>query len=207
MSNWIDNSTQINGLLVHLVPLKSEHFDELVQVAGDKRIWTHYTLDGSDAGRFRVALDDALTQRDKGTQFPFVIVEKSTGRLIGSTRLLEIQQVHRKLEIGWTWIHPDYWGTAVNLECKLLLLSFCFETLGTTRVQLRTDENNIRSRKAIEKIGATFEGIIRHDLIRDNGTNRNSAYFSIIEPEWPQVRQDLSEKFQIKFSDRIIESF
>lgn len=198
MSNWINESTELTGTLVHLVPLGNEHFDALVQVAKDKRIWAHYTLDGSNPERLVLALNEGLAAQRNGTQFPFVIVEKSTGRIIGSTRLLELQPLHRKLEIGWTWLHPDYWGTAINLECKFLLLSFCFETLGTTRVQLRTDENNIRSRKAIEKIGARFEGIFRHDLIRDDGTHRNSAYFSIIEPDWVQVRQALMEKIRIK---------
>ncbi|MCB9315499.1 MAG: GNAT family N-acetyltransferase [Lewinellaceae bacterium] len=202
MPNWIDNSTELNGTLVQLAPLKTDHFDALLEVAADKRIWTHYTLDGSKAERLRSALNDGLLEWRKGTQFPFVIVEKSSNRLIGSTRLLELQQVHRKLEIGWTWLHPDYWGTAVNLECKLLLLTFCFETLGATRVQLRTDENNIRSWKAIEKIGARFEGILRHDLIRDDGSHRNSAYFSIIEPEWKQVKLQLSEKLRSKMGDQ-----
>ncbi|MCB0527486.1 MAG: GNAT family N-acetyltransferase [Saprospiraceae bacterium] len=198
MSTWIHDSTELNGTLVRLVPLKTEHFDALAQVASDKRIWAHYTLDGSNEGRLRTALNDGLLEKQKGAQFPFVIFEKATDRVLGSTRLLELQPAHRKLEIGWTWLHPDHWGTAVNLECKLLLLSFCFETLGTTRVQLRTDENNIRSRKAIEKIGARFEGILRHDLIRDDGTHRNSAYFSIIEPEWEGVKKALSEKLRIK---------
>ncbi|MCB0535192.1 MAG: GNAT family N-acetyltransferase [Lewinellaceae bacterium] len=202
MPNWIDNSTELNGTLVQLAPLKTDHFDALLEVAADKRIWTHYTLDGSKAERLRSALNDGLLEWQKGTQFPFVIVEKSSNRLIGSTRLLELQQVHRKLEIGWTWLHPDYWGTAINLECKLLLLTFCFETLGATRVQLRTDENNLRSWKAIEKIGARFEGILRHDLIRDDGSHRNSAYFSIIEPEWKQVKLQLSEKLRSKMEDQ-----
>lgn len=198
MQNWIMDSTELDGRLVRLLPLKKAHIDALVLVANDKRIWEHYTLDGSDAAKIRAALELALEEQKAGRQFPFVIFEKSTNRIIGSTRLLELQQAHLKLEIGWTWLHPDYWGTAINLECKLLLLTFCFETLGTTRVQLRTDENNIRSRKAIEKTGARFEGILRHDLIRDNGTNRNSAYFSIIDTEWEQAKQQLVEQYQNK---------
>ncbi len=107
---------------------------------------------------------------------------------------MDIQPNHKKLEIGWTWLHPDYWGTEVNLECKLLLLTYCFEELKTYRVQFKTDENNIRSRKAIEKIGGKFEGILRHDMIRDNGTKRNSAYFSIIDSEWGDVKRALVKK-------------
>jgi RimJ/RimL family protein N-acetyltransferase len=115
-------------------------------------------------------------------------VYKQTGKIIGSTRFMDIQSRHKKLEIGWTWLHPDYWATAVNPECKLLLLDYCFETLRTSRVQLKTDENNLRSRKAIEKIGGHFEGILRNDMIKENGIKRNSASFSIIEEEWPVTR-------------------
>ncbi|TNE59088.1 MAG: N-acetyltransferase [Bacteroidetes bacterium] len=197
MLNWIKDSTVLDGNLVQLVPLRREHFDDLTELAKDNRIWAHYTLDGTNSGRLRAALTDALAEQKKDMQFPFVILEKSTGQVIGSTRLLELHREHRKLEIGWTWLHPDHWGTAVNLECKLLLLTFCFEILGTTRVQFRTDENNMRSRKAIEKIGARFEGILRHDLIRDDGTHRNSAYYSIIGPEWEDIRRQLSEKLQV----------
>ncbi len=112
---------------------------------------------------------------------------------MGSTRFLDIQPQHKKLEIGFTWLHPNYWGTKLNLECKLLLLTYCFEKLGAARVQLKTDQQNLRSRKAIEKIGGKFEGILRQDILRDNGTYRSSAYFSILDYEWPQCRIRLSE--------------
>jgi RimJ/RimL family protein N-acetyltransferase len=198
MPNWITAATELSGELVQLVPLKKKHIEPLVHLGKDERIWTYYSLDGTDGDRLRAALNAGIAAQKSGTQFPFVIFEKNTNAVIGSTRFLEIQQPHRKLEIGWTWLHPDYWGTAINLECKLLLLTFCFETLGTARVQFRTDENNIRSWKAIEKIGAKFEGILRHDIIRDNGTNRNSPYFSILDTEWALVKQQLTEKYLAK---------
>ena len=124
-----------------------------------------------------------MNEKEKETQFPFVIYHKVHKKIIGATRFLDIQAQHKKLEIGWTWLHPNYWGTTVNLECKLLLLTYCFEKLNAIRVQFKTDENNIRSRKAIEKIGGKFEGILRNDMLRDNGTKRNSAYYSIIDSE------------------------
>ena len=105
---------------------------------------------------------------------------------------MDIQPTHKKLEIGWTWLHPDYWTTKLNLECKYLLLTYCLEQIEAFRVQLKTDENNIRSRKAIVKIGGQFEGIIRNDMIRDNGTKRNSAYFSIIDSDWPMIKINLA---------------
>ena len=111
---------------------------------------------------------------------------------------MDIQFKHRKLEIGTTWVQPEYWGTEVNLECKLLLLTFCFETMQTIRVQLKTDENNARSRKAIEKIGGQFEGILRNDMLRDNNTRRNSACYSIIEQEWGEKKITLTSLLQNK---------
>jgi RimJ/RimL family protein N-acetyltransferase len=98
---------------------------------------------------------------------------------------------YRKLEIGWTWYHPDYWRTGYNRECKLLLLSYCFEVLNTIRVQFVTDENNLRSYNAILGIGATFEGVLRNERIRANGAYRNTAVFSIINSEWQMVKTKL----------------
>jgi RimJ/RimL family protein N-acetyltransferase len=188
MDNWITAPKTLTGNVVELISLDRIHFQELETLARDKRIWAHYTFDGSDPARFRRTLEFALIEQQKGTQFPFIIYHKTDKRFVGSTRFMDMQPTHKKLEIGTTWLLPDYWGTVVNLECKLLLLTFCFETLQTYRVQLKTDENNILSRKAIEKIGGRFEGILRSDMVRDNGTKRNSAYFSILAEEWTEVK-------------------
>jgi RimJ/RimL family protein N-acetyltransferase len=144
---------------------------------------------------------NAIEERERGTQFPFVIFHREQQKIVGSTRLMNIEPAHRKLEIGWTWLHPDYWATAVNLECKLLLLTFCFEQLLAIRVQLKTDENNIRSRTAIQKTGATYEGTLRHDWLRPNGTIRNSAYYSIIYTEWEQKKPALAALLQNKLNE------
>ncbi len=188
MDNWITAPKTLTGNVVALISLDRIHFQELETLARDKRIWAHYTFDGSDSITFRRTLELALIEQQKGTQFPFIIYHKTDKRFVGSTRFMDMQPTHKKLEIGTTWLLPDYWGTVVNLECKLLLLTFCFETLQTYRVQLKTDENNILSRKAIEKIGGRFEGILRSDMVRDNGTKRNSAYFSILAEEWTEVK-------------------
>ncbi|MEK7434624.1 MAG: GNAT family protein [Cyanobacteriota bacterium] len=203
MSNWVKNNTFLTGEIIELLPLEKEHFDELEKISKDKRIWEFYVFDGTDSDKFLKALDNALIEKEQGTQFPFVIFHKIDKKIIGSTRLMDIQLNHKKLEIGWTWLHPDYWATEVNLECKLLLLSFCFEKLNTLRVQLKTDENNLRSRKAIEKIGAKYEGILRNDMLRDNGTNRNSAYYSIISNEWESVKNMLTKLYKNKKNFKI----
>jgi len=184
----------LKGNTVELLPLQKSHFAELEILASDKRIWEFYTLDGSQPPRFREAFDIALLEMERGTQFPFVIFHKESNKLIGSTRFLDIQLYNRKLEIGWTWLHPDYWATVVNPECKLLMLTHCFEELDLVRVQFKTDENNLRSRNAIEKVGGQFEGVLRNDMIRDNGTKRNSAYYSIIDSEWPVVKMKLKKQ-------------
>jgi N-acetyltransferase len=189
--NWIQYPLTINGSHVDLVALEAKHFSDLETVAQDKRIWQFYAYDGGNPTVLRSTLEGGLADREKGSQFPFVIFHKQQNRIIGSTRFMDIQQKHKKLEIGTTWLHPDYWGTVINFECKLLLLTHAFEHLGALRVQFKTDENNIRSRKAIEKVGGKFEGILRNDMLRDNNSRRNSAYFSIIEEEWGAVKKML----------------
>ncbi len=189
--SWINHPMLLQGEQVSLIPLQLAHFETLIALSKDQRIWQHYAMDGSKTETLQAALAAGLSEREQGRQYPFVIMRNADKQVIGSTRYLELQPEHKKLEIGWTWMPPDYWGTTVNLECKLLLLSHCFEALHAERVQLKTDENNIRSRKAIEKIGGQFEGIFRNDMVRENGTNRNSAYFSIIRSEWAQTKINL----------------
>lgn len=188
----------LEGQSVTLISLERSYFPELESLSKDKKIWEFYPLDGTSSEKFIAAFEFALIERDNGTQFPFVILHKKENKIIGSTRYLDIQSKHKKLEIGWTWLHPDYWATDVNLECKLLLLTHCFEMLKLSRVQLKTDENNQRSRKAIQKIGGEFEGVLRNDMIREDGTKRNSAYFSIIEEEWPVKKPLLIAKLEDK---------
>ena len=191
-NSWITDPIVLENTLVKLVPLAFEHFSALQELAADKRIWEFYPVDGSEPHRIAAILEKAMAEKQKGTQYPFVLVDKRQNKLIGSTRYLDIQPLHRKLEIGFTWFHPDYWGSGLNKASKFLLLQHAFETLGTVRVQLKTDETNSRSRRAIEKIGGRYEGILRNDMIRENGSRRNSAYFSIIEQEWAEVKQLLS---------------
>jgi len=193
INQWISYPTSLSGSTVNLLPLEEQHLEELEAIAQDPRIWEHYPFDLSRSARFREVFRSAIPEREQGRQFPLVIANRQTGKLMGSTRFLDIQPQHKKLEIGFTWLHPNYWGTGVNLECKLLLLTYCFEKLGAARVQLKTDEQNLRSRKAIKKIGGKFEGILRQDILRDDGTYRSSAYFSILNYEWPQCKIRLSE--------------
>ncbi|MFY9309166.1 MAG: GNAT family protein [Bacteroidia bacterium] len=195
---WIRKTPLFKGQRISLISLERSHFDNLIGISKDKRIWSHYAIDGSDTNKLTSSLEDALIEKEKGIQYPFCIVLQTDKKIIGSTRFLDILPEHKKLEIGWTWLHPNYWGTNINLECKFHLLTYCFEELLTKRVQLKTDETNIRSRKAIEKIGGQFEGILRNDMIRDNGTSRNSAYYSITDNEWVATKKNLLKMMKSK---------
>jgi RimJ/RimL family protein N-acetyltransferase len=186
---WIIHPTILNGQTVDLIPLEKEHFEELYLAASDKKLWELIPTDCSILEKFTAAYTTALTEREKGNHYPFIIYHKQTQKIIGSTRLFDIFPNDKKLEIGWTWIIEKYWGSKINLECKLLLLTYCFDVLKARRVQIKTDQNNIRSRKAIEKIGGQFEGILRKDRIKDDGTSRSAAYYSIIDDEWEVVKE------------------
>ncbi len=196
VEHWIKHPTVLKGQLVDLIPLEKEYFDELRIAAADKELWQFIPGDGSNPNMFDKIYNTALEEREKGNHYPFVIQHKQTKKLIGSTRFLDIAPKDKKLEIGFTWIAKPYWGSAINFECKLLLITFCFEVLKANRVQLKTDERNIRSRTAIQKIGGKFEGIFRKDRILDNGFIRNSVYFSIIDTEWEETKKNIVRQME-----------
>lgn len=197
---WISHPTILEGTNVELIPLEKEHFEELYSAAADKDLWALIPTDGSDKEIFYQNYEFALSERENENQYPFVIRHKETQKLIGSTRFFEIYPSDKKLEIGWTWITKEFWGTSVNLECKLLLLTYCFDVLKTNRVQLKTKDNNLRSRKAIEKIGGVFEGILRKDKIQNDGSTRNAAYYSILDDEWEAAKQKIETLIREKES-------
>lgn len=141
--------------------------------------------------KFEEFINHSIKEAKTGKEFTFTIFNKANGKAVGGTSFLDIQPLSRSLEIGRTWIAKDLQGTGFNGECKYLLLKYCFEELKLIRVFFKTDSNNIRSQKAMEKIGAKFEGILRNHMIREDGTFRHSAYFSIIAEEWVEVKKRL----------------
>src|SRR5262249_40023300 len=153
-----------------------------------ERIWTHMLSVGRGAG-FDTWFDEALTQAQR---IPFVVRSLRDGRLVGSTSYLDVIERHRRVEIGSTWYHPDVWATAVNPECKLLLLVHAFEVFGVNRVSFVTDVRNERSRAAIAKLGAVQEGILRAHMVTQGDRVRDSVLFSITAAEWPAVREQLT---------------
>jgi RimJ/RimL family protein N-acetyltransferase len=138
-------------------------------------------------------IQEAMAIAASGTQIPFAIIHRAGGRAIGSTRYLDIRREHRGLEIGWTWVGTAHQRTSVNTECKYLLLRHAFEELGAVRVQLKTDLRNERSQRAIERIGAVREGVLRKHMALWDGFIRDTVYYSILDSEWPDVRRRLEE--------------
>ncbi len=189
--SWIQHPVILEADRVRLIPLEHSHIDELAAVAADERIWEYMSINCAERSKIERHLKSAILKRATGEQYPFTVIDKLTGKMIGSTLFHNIVADHRKLEIGWTWYAHEYWRTGYNRECKLALLTHCFEVLKTIRVQLVTDVNNVRSATAIAGIGATFEGVLRNERIRANGEYRNTAMYSIIEEEWPEVKQKL----------------
>lgn len=192
MTNWIDHPLELEGKHIVLKPLAEEHFEELCTIGRDEKIWQFMPVRGHEPEQLLKSLIEAIQKRDEGEQYPFVILEKRNGKVIGSTRFLRLNEEHKNLEIGYTWFRPAYWGSGYNEECKLLMLRYCFEKLKTIRVQIIAAEANLRSRKAIERIGGQFEGILRNVIIR-NGEKRSVAYYSILEEEWPKTELRLLE--------------
>lgn len=183
----------LEGSRVKLIPLVMDHAEELWESAKDESLWTHYTFRKMESfEKFKKFLAGSLEEAASGKGFTFTIIDKQSGKMKGGTSFLDIQPAARSLEIGRTWLAKELHGTGFNAECKFLLLQYCFEELKLIRVFFKTDSNNIRSQKAMEKIGAKFEGILRNHMIREDGTFRHSAYYSIIESEWEEVRLMLS---------------
>ncbi|MBA3827766.1 MAG: GNAT family N-acetyltransferase [Taibaiella sp.] len=194
MNPWLQHPVLLEGKRVTLRPLERADLPALHNIATNERIWEHYSVKGNYPAVFATEMSSALLMKTAGEQYPFVITDKQKNIIIGSTRLYNLYQQHRKGEIGWTFYHPDYWGTGYNTECKLLLLTYCFETLKLVRVQFQTNETNLRSRGAIEKIGATYEGLLRKERIISNGTFRNTMMYSITDEEWEGVKKMLAGK-------------
>jgi len=137
-----------------------------------------------------------IDETNSGKRIAHAVILKSSGKAIGTTSFLDLNPVHNSLEIGSTFYAKDFWRTFVNTECKLMMLTEAFEVRGVERVTLKTDSLNERSRNAISRLGASFEGILRHHMKRPDGSWRDSAYFSILAEEWPTVKSGLEAKLQ-----------
>jgi len=183
----------LEGRIVRLEPLESRHYPALLEVGLAPELW-RWTVEWIDTPALLTKyLDLAQQARDEGSQLPFVTVEKSTGKPVGSTRYLNIERAHHRVEIGYTWVAPAWQRSGANLEAKLLQLRHAFETLGCRRVEFKTDSLNEKSNGALLGMGATFEGNFRNHMISQGGRMRHSSYYSVIDTEWPEVRERLED--------------
>jgi len=192
----------LEGTHVRLEPLSLAHHEGLTEVGLDETIWRWSPAPMQTGEEMRAYIEEALAWQACRTALPFATIEKSGGRIIGSTRYANIDELHRRLEIGWTWIAPPWQRTAVNTEAKYLMLRHAFENLGCIRVELKTDSLNERSRNAILRLGAKEEGTFRNHMITSTGRRRHSVFFSIIDSEWPDVKANLEEKLARTQSER-----
>ena len=183
----------LTGTIVRLEPLTPAHADGLWEASRDPRTWTWLSIPQPST---REELDDwlraALGAAAAGLELP--LVTTSDEQVVGSTRYLALRPEHGSVEIGWTWLHPSVWGTGVNVEAKLLMLEHAFATWGCRRVELKTDARNERSRGAMVAFGATFEGVHRKHMLVRGGENRDSAWYSVTDDDWPGVRDGLRER-------------
>jgi RimJ/RimL family protein N-acetyltransferase len=178
----------IAGSNVDLERFNPDHISELEPIAFDARIWQNLPFNITGKDSFDAFIKEFQNKNLDGQRVTYVIRNRSNKQVCGSTGFLSIDENNQQLEIGPTWLSPNVWGTHINIESKYLLLTSCFEKLQIMRVEFRTRETNIRSQKAIEKIGGIREGLLRCHRKNDDGTFRNTIVYSIIQPEWPATK-------------------
>src|SRR5712671_2835885 len=191
MSEMAIGPVILEGRYVRLEPLTAEHAAGLAEIGLDEDLWRWIPSPVHTFEEMSAYVRTALGEWTDGSALPFALIDKTSGRVIGSTRYGNIDRVHHRLEIGWTWLARQWQRSAINTEAKYLLLRHAFETLKCIRVELKTDLLNDRSRAAILRIGARQEGIFRNHMITANGRSRHTVYFSIVDSEWPEVKARL----------------
>lgn len=195
MVNWIEK-IELKGEKVKLVPLEKFHRDDLLNAAADGKLWELWFTSVPSPKNIDSYIEHALSQKQNGTEFPFVVIDRKSGELLGSTRYYNLQPENRRLEIGYTWYAKKQQRTGVNTECKYLLLKYAFEDLNCIAVQLVTNWHNLRSRAAINRLGAKQDGVLRNHILNEDGTYRDTVVFSITDQEWHGVKKSL--EYEIK---------
>jgi N-acetyltransferase len=191
----MENLTKrLEGEIVVLEPLAEKNAEELWEAAQAPEIWDWLVHLNASRELFDGWLENSLKSARQGTEGPFVTRLRVSGEAIGSSRYLNVRPADRVVEIGWTWLNPRAWRTGANVEAKLLMLGHAFEALDCVRVEFKTDARNERSRAALAAIPAQFEGIMRNHMIVPDVGQRDSAYFSVIDAEWPAVRENLRRR-------------
>lgn len=192
-TTWLEDVTLTNQT-ASLVPMASEHRDALVEAASDGRLWELWFTGAPSADTVDTYIEQAFKDKAAGRALPFVVIENASGDVIGATRYCNAEPDHRRVEIGYTWYAQRAQRTAVNTECKQLLLTHAFEQLNAIAVEFRTHWHNEASRRAIARLGAKQDGVLRNHRIEPDGAYRDTVVFSILESEWPTVRKSLAFK-------------
>ena len=182
----------LTGQRIILEPLTLAHVDALCEVGLDPEIWKYTTAGIRTRDDMLRYVETALQWQREGTAVPFATIDRASNRVVGSSRFANIAAEHKRAEIGWTWIAREFQRTYVNTEAKYLMLRLAFEEWQFLRVELKTSSRNERSRAAILRLGAVEEGTLRKHMINEDGTSRDSVYFSITDDEWPAVKKRLS---------------
>jgi N-acetyltransferase len=196
---WERLAERLEGRLVVLEPLSRAHAEGLFAAADDPEIWRYMPWNARESeATFDAWMEDALRRSQEGIEVAFAIVARATGAPVGSTRYLTLRPEHRGLEIGWSWVAREAWGTGVNVEAKYLLLRHAFETLDCLRVEFKTDALNERSRAALEALPALFEGVFRKHMVVRGGELRDSAYYAVTDDDWPKVKATLERRLSLR---------
>lgn len=195
---WDELATRLQGEIVALEPLRPDHEQALWEAAQHSEIWSWLAPIGSTREYFAEWMATSLAETQAGREGVFATVERTSGRPVGSTRYMNVREAHRCVEIGWTWLTPAMWETGANVEAKLLMLQDAFQRLGCMRVEFKTDARNERSRGALAALPAQFEGIMRKHMLMPGVGVRDSAYYSVIDDEWPAVQAGLRRRLERK---------
>jgi N-acetyltransferase len=188
----------LEGTHVRLEPLQESHHDALCEVGLDPGLWELIPIRVLTRDQMLNFIRAQLADQEKGTSIPFATVDRKSNKVVGATRFMSIDAPNKRLEIGSTWIAKPWQRTAINTEAKYLMMRHAFETLGCNRVEWKTDALNTRSRNAILRLGAKQEGIFRQHMVTWSGRLRDSVYFSVIAPEWPDVKKALEAKIKVE---------
>jgi len=191
MTDWLQK-TELEGQKVRLIPLTEAHKDELLKAAADGKLWELWYTSVPSKETLDSYIKKALEDSQKGIALPFVVLDKNSGELIGSTRFCNGVAEHKRVEIGFTWYAKKYQRTGVNTECKALLLKYAFEKLGCIAVEFRTNWFNLPSRAAIARLGTKQDGILRNHQLNSDGSYRDTVVFSITNQEWKGVEKSLA---------------
>jgi RimJ/RimL family protein N-acetyltransferase len=172
-------------------PIALSDVEEFATIATEPSLWLYTPTLINSPEKVKGYVEAGVRDWDAKTRMMLVIISKESNKIVGSTSIGSIAFEHQRAEIGWTWLHPDIQGTGLNKECKFLLLNFCFDHLDLVRVEFKTDVDNVKSRKAMLKIGCTEEGTLRSHTLLNNGRRRDSVYYSILNNEWPEIRNSI----------------